>query len=167
MAVVGSVTGSRAVYLGLSFPKNRSLDENVGASDLFGKWSQESKVRKWESQRGKGGSHMDALISRLLPWANVANTQNLESGAWTLMAPERYSTESHLMWVKKCPCVGGTPGGLGWLSLCLLIWAQVMISLFVGSSPASGALSVLSLLEILCLSVSLSLPLPHVCSLSN
>ena len=33
----------------------------------------------------------------------------------------------------------GAPGWLGWLSIRLLISAQVMISRFVGSSPASGS----------------------------
>ena len=51
----------------------------------------------------------------------------------------------------------GAPGWLSQLSLQLLILAQVMISQFMGSSPASGSvLMVWSLLGILCLSLSLS-----------
>ena len=50
----------------------------------------------------------------------------------------------------------GTPGWLSRLSDQLLTPAQVMISRFVGSSPASGsALTVWSLLLILSLSLSL------------
>ena len=46
-----------------------------------------------------------------------------------------------------------------------LAWAQVMILRFVSSSPATGSvLTAWSLLRILCL--RLSLPLPHLCSVS-
>ena len=56
------------------------------------------------------------------------------------------------------------PGWLSWLSVRLLILAQVMISRFVSLSPRLGsALTVWNLLGILSLSLSLSLPLP--CSL--
>ena len=53
------------------------------------------------------------------------------------------------------------PGWLRWLSIQLLISAQVMISWFMSSSPASGcALTVRSLLEILSLPLSLCPPCP-------
>ena len=59
----------------------------------------------------------------------------------------------------------GAPGWLSWLSIELWISAQVMISWFVGSSPASGcSLTVWSLVGIL--SLLLSLPLPPCLSLS-
>ena len=62
-----------------------------------------------------------------------------------------------------CP---GVPGCLSQLSVRLLIWVQVMISQFVGSSPVLGCeLTVRSLLGVLCL--SLSLPIPHFLSLSR
>ena len=48
-----------------------------------------------------------------------------------------------------------------------LILAQVTLSWFVGSSPALGsALAVQSLLEILSVSLSVSLPHSHVCGFS-
>ena len=66
--------------------------------------------------------------------------------------------------------VCGAPGWLSWLNIRLLVLAQVMISVFVGSSPVSGSvLTVRNLLGILspslclcpspALSVSLSLSL--------
>ena len=52
----------------------------------------------------------------------------------------------------------GHLGGLSWLSAQLLILAQVMISGFVSSNPASGSMQTAgSLLGILSLSLSLSL----------
>ena len=52
----------------------------------------------------------------------------------------------------------GVPGWLSWLSIRLLISAQVMISQFTGSGPASvSALTAWSLLGILGFSLSLSL----------
>ena len=55
------------------------------------------------------------------------------------------------------------PVGLSWLSVRLLISAQIVILPFMSSSPISGSvLTAQSLLQILCL--PLSLPLP--CSLS-
>ena len=60
----------------------------------------------------------------------------------------------------------GVPGWLSWLSIWLLISAQVMISWFVSSSPKTGsALTVQSLLGIL--SPSLSAPLLLVLSLMH
>ena len=60
----------------------------------------------------------------------------------------------------------GVPGWLSRLNVCLLISAQVVISRFVGSSPASGSVpTARSLLWILCL--PLSLPLLCLCSLKN
>ena len=56
-------------------------------------------------------------------------------------------------WFKREPRVGA-PAELSWLSIRLLILAQVMISWFVGSSPKSGSvLTARSLLEILSLSL--------------
>ena len=57
--------------------------------------------------------------------------------------------------------IHGAPGWLSWLSVQLLISAQVMISQFVGSSPASGgsSLTTWSLLGIFSFSFSLPLPL--------
>ena len=53
----------------------------------------------------------------------------------------------------------GTPGWLSWVSIWLLVLAQVTISQFVKSSPASGfVLTAWSLLAILSLPLSLSLP---------
>ena len=50
----------------------------------------------------------------------------------------------------------GAPGWLSRLSIQLLVWAQVMISRFVSSSPTlSSALTSQSLLGILSLSLSL------------
>ena len=55
----------------------------------------------------------------------------------------------------------GAPGWLNWLSVQLLISAQVVISQFVGLSLMSGsALRAWSLLGILCLPLSLLLPSP-------
>ena len=63
--------------------------------------------------------------------------------------------------------VGGTPGWLSRLSTQLLVLAQVMISRFVSSSPASGStLTAGNLLGILSLSLPLSLPLPAARTLS-
>ena len=57
-------------------------------------------------------------------------------------------------------CGRGVPGWLSWLSIRLLVSAQVVISLFVGSSPVSGsALTIWNLLGILSLSISLSVSL--------
>ena len=51
----------------------------------------------------------------------------------------------------------GMPGWLSWLSIWLLLLAQVVISLFMSSSPTSGSvLTVWSLLGILSLSLSKS-----------
>ena len=59
----------------------------------------------------------------------------------------------------------GAPGWLSWLGVQLLVLAQVMISQFVSSSPASGSvLMAQSLLGIL--SLPLSFLLPYSCSLS-
>ena len=59
------------------------------------------------------------------------------------------------------------PGWLSWLSVQLLVLAQVMISRFMSSSPVSGSLlSVQSPLCILCPLLSLPLPCSHMCSLS-
>ena len=70
-------------------------------------------------------------------------------------------SETMLLVYKGPP--SGAPGGLGQLSVPVLVSAQVTISRFVGSRPASGSvLTVQSLLGIL----SLSLPLPCLCSLS-
>ena len=65
----------------------------------------------------------------------------------------------------ECFVMIEAPGRLSQLSIRLLVMAQVMISWFVGLSPASGStLLVGGLLEIL--SLPLSLPLPHSCVLS-
>ena len=59
----------------------------------------------------------------------------------------------------------GTPGAPGWLNDWLLISAQVMISEFESSNPASGSvLTVWSVLGILPLPLSLPLPYSHVCA---
>ena len=63
-------------------------------------------------------------------------------------------------WTHRNRFYGGAPGWLNWLSVHLLISAQVMISKFVSSSPASGSvLAVWSLLKSLSLSLSLSFSL--------
>ena len=63
---------------------------------------------------------------------------------------------------------GGVPGWLSWLSVHLLVSAHVVISLFVGLSPASGSvLTAWSLLGILCPSLSAPCPLAGMLSLSN
>ena len=43
----------------------------------------------------------------------------------------------------------GVPGWFSWLSLQLLIWAQVMISGFMSSSPTSGSVLTAQSLELL------------------
>lgn len=81
--VVGAVTSSKTIYFGLGFHKVRPLDKNLGASDLFGKWSQASKVRKWESQRGNGGSHrcINKQIAARSKWGSSC-CQRSESATW-------------------------------------------------------------------------------------
>ena len=82
------------------------------------------------------------------------------------------SSSPHPQRCKICPIKEteekglGTPGWLSWLSIRLLISAQVMISWLLRSSPVWGsALTLQSLLGIL--SLPLSLPLPaHALSLS-
>ena len=65
------------------------------------------------------------------------------------------------------PTTSGAPGWLSRVSVRLLILAQVMISQFMSSSPTSGsALTVQTLLWILSLSPSLSVPPPLTCVLS-
>ena len=60
----------------------------------------------------------------------------------------------------------GMPGWLSWLSVWLLVSAQVMISQFVSLSPTLGSTLIMqSLLGVLSLSLSLSLP-PLALSLS-
>ena len=65
---------------------------------------------------------------------------------------------------RKCTTVVRVPGWLSWFSVQVWIWAQVMISQFMGSSPASG--SVLTAQD-----SSPPLPLPlgcsHACMLSR
>lgn len=51
--MVDSVTGSKLMYLSLGFLEIRPLNQDLDISNLFGKWSQESKMRKWQSQKGK------------------------------------------------------------------------------------------------------------------
>ena len=62
----------------------------------------------------------------------------------------------------------GAPGWLSWLSIQLLVLAQVMISQFMGLSPASGSvLTCRASLEFsLSLSLSLSAPPPLALSLA-
>ena len=66
---------------------------------------------------------------------------------------------THLLIRNKC----GAPGWLSWLRLGLLVLAQVMISLFVRSSPASG--STLTAQSLLGISRSLSLSAPPLLTL--
>ena len=84
-----------------------------------------------------------------------------QGGEWTRVAEA--GTLSHvlpqILVVLRMPSkrITGAPGWLSWLSVRLLFSAQVMISWFTGSSPASGSvLTARSLLGIL----PASLPAP-------
>ena len=60
----------------------------------------------------------------------------------------------------------GAPGWLSWLSIQLLVLAQVMISQFMGLSPASGSVLTYRASLEFSLSLSLSAPPPLALSLS-
>ena len=68
---------------------------------------------------------------------------------------------------KKEEGMGCLGGSVSWLSLQLLVSGQIMISQFMGLGPTLGfVLTVEGLLEILSLSLSLSLPFSQLCALS-
>ena len=87
---------------------------------------------------------------------------------WLHFKDERCKKTPMLFRLLDPLCTLRVPGRLSRLSVRLLISAQVSISQFVGSSPASGsALTVWSLLGILSLSLPPTPPLPRMPSLSK
>ena len=105
----------------------------------------------------------DWSTSTLIPHKRCIDGVTLTAEQSTLF-PLKFHTFLSLYF---CGLSLGAPGWLEQLSVGLLISAQVMISRFVSSSPASGSVLMaqsLDLFPILCL--PLSLPLPRSCSVS-
>ena len=97
------------------------------------------------------------------------HTQHHECINNIMVMTERAAKETYRVILLICGSKAGETGAPGWLiplSVRFLIWAQIMISWFVRSSPAWGSTpTVWSLLGIL--SLPFSLPLPSSLSLKE
>ena len=154
---------------------NKSCKRSQSLSSEAAQIGARVRGRAWHSESGDSGGG----AATWMPWDDRDSNSHHTCSRYSCGARARppILQESHLFSANRgwqttarpspVPQIqilwrgGGAPAWLSRLSICLLIWAQGMISQFVRSSPASDSvLTVRSLLGIL----SLSLPLP--CSLS-